>query len=165
MATPMVAAAAALVRQLNPDMGAQEIAQVIKQTARRPAGAGWNPELGWGILDAGAALVAARALDRRPPSSRIRRVPRRTRRTAVTLRWTGRDVPRSGVVRSGLGRFQLWRSLDGRRARRLLSTTRRSRRVRLRRGHRYAFYTLAVDKAGNREAVPRRPDVRITVRR
>src|SRR3954447_6239747 len=126
MAAPMVAAAAALVRHLNPDMPAVEIVRLLKQTARRPPGVGWTPELGWGILEAGTALAVARTLDRRPPTSKIRAGPRRTRRTRLTLRWTGRDVPRAGVAESGLNGFELWRSLDGRRARRLLSTPRTS---------------------------------------
>jgi serine protease len=162
MAAPMVAAAAALVRHLNPDMPAPEIVRLLKQTARRPAGTGWTPELGWGILDAGTALATARTIDRRPPTSKIRVLARRTRRTSLTLRWTGRDQPRAGIVESGLARFELWRSVDGRRPARLLGTTRRSGRVRLRRGARYRFFTVAVDRAGNREAAPKLGDVRIT---
>ena len=163
MAAPMVAAAAALVRHLNPDMPALEIVRLLKQTARRPAGTGWTPDLGWGILDAGAALAVARTIDRRPPTSKIRRRGRRTHRTRVRLRWRGRDQPRAGVAVSGVGRFELWRSVNGRKARRLLSTSHTSRRVRLRRGGRYAFFTVAVDRAGNREPAPRAPDVRLTV--
>ena len=165
MAAPMVAAAAALIRHLNPDLPAGDIVRVLKQTARRPSGTGWTPDLGWGILDAGTALAVARTIDRRAPTSKIRRMPRRTRRTRLTLRWTGRDVPRLGVTESGLLGFELWRSLDGRPPRRLVSTPRRSWRVRLRRGHRYAFFTIAVDRAGNREAAPKVADVRLTVRR
>ena len=71
MAAPMVAAAAALVRHLNPDMPAAEIVRLLKQTARRPPGTGWTPDLGWGILDAGAAL--ALRPDDRPPRRRSRR--------------------------------------------------------------------------------------------
>jgi subtilisin family serine protease len=55
MAAPMVAAVGALIRHLNPDLSAGEIVTLIKQTARRPAGSGWTPDLGWGILDGGAA--------------------------------------------------------------------------------------------------------------
>src|SRR4051812_18741936 len=68
MAAPMVAAAAALVRHLNPDMPATEIVRLLKQTARRPPGTGWNPELGWGILDAGTAVAVAAARRPRPPA-------------------------------------------------------------------------------------------------
>jgi subtilisin family serine protease len=165
MAAPMVAAAAALVRHLNPDMPAVEIVRLLKQTARRPPGTGWTPELGWGILDAGTALAVARTLDRRAPRSKMRVLPRRTGRTALTLRWRGGDLPRPGVAESGLAGFELWRSVDGRAPRRLLSTPRRSRRVRLQRGHRYAFFTIAVDRAGNRELAPKVADVRLTVLR
>ncbi len=162
MAAPMVAAASALVRDLNPDLGARRIVRLMKQTARRPAGTGWNPELGWGILDAGAALATARTLDGRAPTSKVRRIaaPRGSR---VTIRWRGRDVPRRNVALSGVARYELWRSIDGRRARRLLTTTRTARRVTVRRGTRYGFFTVAIDKAGNRERKPRRPDARVTV--
>jgi subtilisin family serine protease len=165
MAAPMVAAAAALVRHLNPDMGSLEIVRLIKQTARRPPGTAWNPDLGWGILDAGAALDVARTLDRRPPASRIRATAGRTRRPSLVLRWRGADVPRPGVAVSGLAGYELWRSLNGRPARRILITRRTSARVRLRSGSRHAFFTVAVDAAGNREPVPAAPDVRITVPR
>ena len=165
MAAPMVTAAAALVRHLNPDMPATEIVRLLKQTARRPAGTGWTPELGWGILDAGTALAVARTIDRRPPFSKIRRMGRRTHRTRLTLRWRGGDQPRAGVFEAGLSGVELWRAIDRRKPRRLLSTKRRSIRVRLLRGHRYQFFTIGVDKAGNRELPPKVPDVRFTVAR
>src|SRR3954453_4513426 len=100
MAAPMVAAAAAMVRHLNPDMPATEMVRLLKQTARRPPGTGWTPELGWGILDAGTGLAVARTLDRRAPRSKMRVLPRRTGRTALTLRWRGGDLPRPGVAES-----------------------------------------------------------------
>jgi serine protease len=65
---------------------------------------------------------------------------------------------------SGVSRYELWRAVDGGRFRRLYSTARTARRVTLRRGARYAFYTIAVDHAGNREPAPKRPDARITRR-
>jgi serine protease len=165
MAAPMVAAAAALVRHLNPDMPATEIVRALKQTARRPAGVGWTPDLGWGILDAGAALALARTLDRRPPFSKIRKMGRRTHHTRLTLHWRGGDVPRPGVAESGLSKVELWRAIDKRAPRRLLTTRKRAIRVRLQRGHRYRFYTIGVDKAGNRELPPSAPDVSLTVAR
>ena len=61
MAAPQVTAVAAMVRHLNPDLTAAEVIELIKRTARRAGGGGWNTELGWGILDAGAAIAAARA--------------------------------------------------------------------------------------------------------
>jgi subtilisin family serine protease len=165
MAAPMVAAAAALVRHLNPDMPAVEIVRLLKQTARRSPGTGWTPDLGWGILDAGAALALARTIDRRPPFSKIRRMARRTHRTRLTLRWRGGDQPRAGVFEAGLSGVELWRALDGRKPRKLLSTKNRAIPVKLLRGHRYQFFTIGVDKAGNRELAPRIADVRFSVAR
>jgi serine protease len=164
MATPMVAATGALIRHLNPDLGVAEIVRLIQETARRPAGSGWNADLGWGILDAGAALVRAAATDRRAPASRVAKLAARTGKPKITVRWKGADTSPAGVRASGIARYELWRSTDGGRFRRLYSTTRTSRRVTLRRGARYAFYTVATDHAGNRERAPKHADARVTRR-
>jgi serine protease len=161
MATPMVAATGALVRHLNPDLDASDIARLLKATARRPPGSGWSPDLGWGILDAGAALARAAASDRRAPTSRVRRLPARTRRRSITVRWRGADAAPTKVRASGITRYELWRSVDGRRFRHLLTTTRTSGRVALRRRARYAFYSVAIDRAGNREPAPPAADTRV----
>ena len=160
MATPMVAATAGLIRHLNPDLTVDSIVQVIKQTARRPAG-GWTPDLGWGILNAGAALTRAAAMDRRAPASRVRALPARTRQRTIELRWGGSDPAPAGVRSSGISRYELWRSIDGARFKRLLSTRGTTARIALRRGGSYRFYSIAVDRAGNREAAPKRADARI----
>jgi subtilisin family serine protease len=160
MATPMVAATGALVRHLNPDLTAAEIVRLIKETARRPAG-GWTGDLGWGILDAGAALTKAKAIDRRAPASRVKRLPRRTTKATITVRWSGGDKAPAGVRASGIARYELWRSTDGARFKRLLSTRSTSRHVTLRRGGRYRFYSVAIDHAGNREPAPKQADTRI----
>jgi subtilisin family serine protease len=79
--SPEVAGAAALVWAANPRLTARQVASVLKHSA---AGTGWNPELGWGRLDAAAAVELAlrtpgRAL--RPAfKSRGRATPRRPRR-------------------------------------------------------------------------------------
>ncbi|MGI8946030.1 MAG: S8 family peptidase, partial [Thermoleophilaceae bacterium] len=70
MAAPQVTALAALVGDLNPFLSAREKIRLIKQTARRAGG--WTPELGWGIINAGAAVDAARRIDRVAPRSRAR---------------------------------------------------------------------------------------------
>jgi serine protease len=163
MATPMVAATGALIRHLNPDLTAEMIVGLIKQTARRPAAA-WSPDLGWGILDAGTALTRAAAMDRRAPQSRVAPLSRRTARRTITVRWSGTDPAPAGVRSSRIARYELWRSTDGGRFKRLLSTTRTSRQVTLRRSGRYRFYSLAIDHAGNREAAPKQADARVTRR-
>jgi hypothetical protein len=162
MAAPMVAGAAALVRRLNPDLSAAEIIRVIKQTARRPAGGGWTPDLGWGILDAGAAVAAARDMDRRPPASKVLSAPTRTHQPAVRLRWRGADQAAPKVRRAGIARFELWRSIDGAPPRRIFTTTRGlTKLVPVKAGSTYAFFTIAVDRAGNREPAPAHPDLRV----
>jgi subtilisin family serine protease len=160
MATPMVSATGALIRHLNPDLTAAEIVRLIKETARRPAGV-WTGDLGWGILDAGAALRRAASIDRRAPASRVKPLPASTRTPTTTVRWSGADTAPAGVRASGLARFELWRATDGGRFKRLLSTTRTSRQVNLRRGGSYRFYTVAIDHAGNREPAPAQADARV----
>lgn len=163
MATGIVSGVAALVRTLNPDLSSAEVVRVLKSTARRSE-PGWSRELGWGIVDAAAALATARTLDRRAPTSRLRG-PRRTRRQSLRLRWSGRDDAPAGVAASGVAAYELWRAVGRRRAVRVARTTRRSRRVRVRPGRRYAFFTVAVDRAGNREARPDHADVTVRVAR
>jgi subtilisin family serine protease len=164
MATPMVAATGALVRHLNPDLSAADIVRLIKETARRPGGV-WTGELGWGILDAGAALTRAATIDRRAPSSRVKRLAARTAQRTITVRWSAADRAPAGVRASGIARFELWRATDGGPFKRLYSTARTSRRVTLRRGGRYRFYSVAIDHAGNREPAPKQADTRIERRR
>jgi subtilisin family serine protease len=163
MSTPQVAGVAALMRHLNPDLPAADVVRILKQTARRPATVAWTPELGWGILDAGAALAAARSVDAHPPSSQLQR-PKVTGRS-ILLRWRGNDDAVPGVVASGIDRFEVWRATPGHAPRRIKTTRRHSMRLRGRRGGRYSFFTIAVDHAGNREAPPAKADARVRVAR
>ena len=55
-AAPEVAGTAALVWAANPRLTARQVARVIKRSA---SGSAWNPELGWGRLDAAAAVQLA----------------------------------------------------------------------------------------------------------
>ena len=159
MAAPVVAAIAALARTLNPDVARPTSSALLKETASRPPGSGWNPELGWGIVNAGAALNAAAAIDRRPPASKLRGPARVRGPRTSTLRWTGRDAARAKLRASG---HRLLRGLPLHEPRALQAHQaheRASLRVRMRPGSRYRFYTVAVDRAGNREAVPAKPDL------
>ena len=156
MAAPQVAGLAALVRTLNPDLSAQEVVRLIKQTARR-RDTDWERELGWGIVDAGAALEAARRIDRRAPTSQVQAISRRGRHVVVS--WSGRDAAPPRLLPSGFARYELWRSADGGRPRRVAVTARTTRRVRAVRGRRHEFFTVAVDAAGNREPMPPAPDL------
>jgi len=55
---PEVAGVAALVWGANPLLTARQVARVLKRSA---TGNGWTPELGWGSLNAGAAVALAEA--------------------------------------------------------------------------------------------------------
>jgi hypothetical protein len=178
MASPQVAAVAALVARLNPFLDVREKLRIMKFTARRAGGqsrrrqaSGWSPELGWGILDAGSAVDFARRVDRVPPSSRARarrstRLRGGRRRARVRVRWSGSDPPgRPGLLPSGVRSYDLYmRRGRGRYRRVRRGSLGRSALLRLRPGA-YRFYTRALDNLGNREAVPRRADARLAVRR
>jgi len=153
MSTPMVTAVGALIRHLNPDLSVADIIRILKITAQRPAGTGWAPDLGWGILDGGAALDLARHVDRRKPISRIA-APLHTRSPILHLKWSGTDPAPAGVIAPGIDHYEVWRSITGGRFERIAQTSHTGLAVRVRPGHLYAFYTLAVDRAGTREAGP-----------
>lgn len=163
MAAPMVAAVAALTRELNPDLRATEVIRLIKEEARRPPGSGWEPELGWGILDAGAVLQAARLVDRRAPASKARAVRRVRDARSFTLEWNGSDRAPRGVKRSGIRVYEVFRSANGGPYRRIARTRRNRMTIRARPGSYYRFYTRAADRSGNREPVPSRNDVTVRV--
>ncbi len=169
MATPQVTGLAALVSGLNPYLSLRDKLTLIKQHAR---GAGtWAPDLGWGIIDAGRTVDAARLVDRLAPVStaraRRRARPRRgARRARVRARWSVVDSPgRPALVASGGARTDLYvRRGHGRYHRVRRASARRSALLRLRPGV-YRLYTRARDRAGNREAAPRRADARLVVSR
>ena len=163
MAAPQVAGVAALMRHLNPDLPPADVVRILKQTATRPANVAWTPELGWGILDAGSALAAARSVDAHAPSSQLQR-PKVTGRS-ILLRWRGEDDAVAGVVASGVARYELWRSRPGRKARKIATTRAHSKRLRGKRGSLYRFFTIAVDNAGNRELPPAKADASVRVAR
>jgi len=169
MATPQVAALAAMVSDLNPLLTLNEKLRLLKETARRTGG--WSSELGWGIIDAGRAVDVARRIDKSAPSSsarapRRRRARQETRRARVRVRLRARDAagaPR--LLPSGLAAVELFVK-RGRGASRRVRTVGRSRSVLLRmRPGRYRLFTRARDRQGNREARPARADARLLVRR
>jgi subtilisin family serine protease len=58
-AAPAVAGIAALVWATAPGLTNVQVASVLEQTATRPAGTGWLPTVGWGIVNAQAAVESA----------------------------------------------------------------------------------------------------------
>lgn len=145
-AAPMVAGVAVLVRSANPELDAADVRDVLKRTARRKAG--WTPGLGWGIVDARAAVDAGRRLDRRAPVATFSTTPARATGPSVRLRWRGSDRSPAPQIPSGLRTVELWRSVDGGRFSRV-GQARRGLVADVPRGT-VRFALRAVDKAGNR---------------
>ncbi|HEY8583878.1 MAG TPA: S8 family serine peptidase, partial [Capillimicrobium sp.] len=160
MATPIVAGAAALVLDRNPDLQPDDVIRILKRTAQREGG--WNAALGWGIVDALAAVVAAGELDRRAPTSSVV-APSSISGDAVRLRISAEDTPAYDIQPAGVREVRVFRSVDGGRPRRVAATSGRSVVLPVQEGRRYAFHTQAVDRAGNVETAPRRPDIRTRV--
>jgi subtilisin family serine protease len=160
MAAPQVTAVAAMMRHLNPALTPAVVEQLIKRTARRPKGTGWTSDLGWGILDAGAAVVAARDTDRTRPTARLSVVSRG--HASVVVRVTARDPHPPGARASGVRGVRIYRTVGSRR------TLWRTVGVGTTRVHAPAGTLLrltprAVDRAGNVQALRSRPSVRVRV--
>jgi subtilisin family serine protease len=166
MATPIVAGAAALVRDANPDLDAADVIRVLKQSAQREPGTAWSPEIGWGVVDARAAVDLAMTLDRRAPTSSII-APAVTAGRTVRLRLQSTDTAAPGVPVAGVKEVRVYQIAGHGRAREVATVATPAAVVRLpvRAGHRYTFYTRAVDKAGNVERRPRQPDAQTRIAR
>jgi len=165
MAAPQVAGAVALVRAANPKLSAASVIRVLKLTA---SGHGrWNGETGWGILDAGAAVSAARALmaDTVPPASRRNGSRSRSTKRVFSIRWRGRDSAGPGVTPSGIETYRIWVREGNGRPLTIEKTRRRAETFVGTRGHRYEFWIQARDRAGNLEKRGARPDFVVRVKR
>jgi serine protease len=163
MAAPQVAAVGAMMRVLNPYASLADILRTLKQTAARPRGSGWSSDLGWGILDAGAALDSIRHLDRLAPVSQVH-VPRLVRPGVFVVSWSGHDLRPAGLFASGIAHYDLYVRKDGGRARRIARTAAHGVRFPGRAGASYVFYTVAVDRAGNAESHPVQETTRVRSR-
>jgi serine protease len=153
MAAPQVAAAGAMMRALNPFASLSDVLRTLKQTAQRPAGSGWTPDLGWGILNAGAALDAIRRVDRLAPVAALI-APRIARRRTFELKWSGHDRSYPGLIASGIASYEIYVRVNGARPRLLTKTTGHQLTFVGRPGFRYVFFAIAIDHAGNREQHP-----------
>jgi subtilisin family serine protease len=166
MAAPQVAGAVALVRAANPRLRRAAVVRIMKQTATRAAGAsGWTTELGWGILNAGAAVQRALqfAADTVAPGTSRRGGKRRSVNRRFTLKWRGRDLAPPGVAPAGIESYSVYEK-RGKRFKLIAVTTSSRYRLRGRRGKRYTFVVRARDLAGNVEPT-RRASFVIRVRR
>ena len=151
MAAPQVAATAAMMRVLNPYATVADVIAALEGSASRPAGTGWTAEVGWGILNAGAALDAIRRVDRLAPTARLT-APRQSRRRTFTVRWTGLDPHPGALVATGIAYYEVAVRQGRRLVRSLPRDSAQSLRFTGRRGQSYTFSVVAVDRAGNRQA-------------
>jgi subtilisin family serine protease len=143
-AAPQVAGAAALVWAANPSLTAQQVAQILKQTA---SGRGqWTPELGFGVVDVAAAVIRAQQGRAGVLLSGLRDKSR------VRLNWSG-----DGFA------YTLSETTDGHATRTLLSSTQlTTMSLPLTKGHTYAFTVSALDAFGAPTATS--PPVTFTVK-
>jgi subtilisin family serine protease len=161
MATPQVAGVAALIRAVKPNMANTNVVHLIKATASHCGS--YRDGIGWGIIRADQAVAAALDRDVAAPSSRVKKAKRD--HGVVDLKIKGHDTSGStGCVRlptAGVKKVLIFASANGRPYHRI-GKTRKSKvalHVNLRRGH-FRFFSIAVDKAGNREAPPAGADAK-----
>jgi subtilisin family serine protease len=109
-AAPLVAGAAALVRDANPDLTAEQAADVIKRSAHQTVGSGWNSQTGAGVLDVDAAVDLARVYDTGRPAPSLT-VTRGSSSLAVALSAT--DTTGARDMLSGMASYGLEGSSDG----------------------------------------------------
>lgn len=166
MAAPQVAGAVALVRAANPRLSNVSVIRVMKESAQRANG--WTNDLGWGIVNAGAAVQTALELARDTIAPKAFPLGGRGVRQVgphFTLRWRGRDTAGPGVKPAGIESYSVF-ARRGRGRYRLVAVTHSSSiRFTGARGARYSFYIEARDLAGNVERPPHSADFRIRVRR
>ena len=166
MATPQVAGLVALIRADQPGMPAPEVVRIIKQTASN--GGAWGDPLGWGIINAGAALgrTVFESDDAAPTSATSSR--RRSGSRRFTVEVSGGDSGPSGKPGSGLAKIDVFVAKNQKSFRLLRTVTGLDKDrflFRGKRGKRYRFFSQATDRAGNREAAPANPDSSTLVRR
>jgi subtilisin family serine protease len=165
MASPQVAGAVALVRAANPRLSNLSVIRLMKASATRTRG--WTNDLGWGILNAGAAVRGAIALaaDTVAPKASPRGGRRRKVGRHFKLRWRGRDTAGPGAAAAGIESYGVYARKGHGRYHFILSTRRTTVRFTGKRGSKYSFYIQARDLAGNVEPAPRSADFVIRVRR
>ncbi len=165
MAAPQVVGAVALVRAANPRLGNLSVIRLMKKTAIRTRG--WTNDLGWGIVNAGAAVRAALALaqDTIPPTAAPRGVRKRRSGRKFRLRWRGEDTATPGIAPAGIESYRVYARKGNGRYRFEIATRGNSVRFTGKRGSRYSFYIQAKDRAGNVEAPPTTADFVIRIRR
>ncbi len=165
MATPQVAGLIALIRSVRPSMSAGKVVKLIKQTAGNRGT--FSSQVGWGLIDAYAAVAGALGKDITNPSSKVRaRLDKpsgvsKSGAGSATLKIKRLDVERAGMPTSGLKTVSIYVSRNKAPYRLLRATLQGTLRFRPAAPGSYRFYSVAVDQSGNVEAVPARADAKV----
>jgi hypothetical protein len=105
-------------------------------------------------------VKGARSIDRSRPASRIV-LATPFGDDSVALRLRGDDAGPPGVRASGIDRYEVWRSVDGQPAQHVATSTQTTVVLPDQPGADTSYWTIAVDREGNRERRPRGGDGRI----
>lgn len=113
MASPHVAGVAALLRSVNPDLSPLNVELILEVTAKDLGIAGPDTWYGWGLVDAGAAVSLARALEAAPSFSDV--IVRLSSGATVVKQTTasGSGAFDLGQVAAGTYRLEAGTDLDG----------------------------------------------------
>ncbi|MSO40286.1 MAG: hypothetical protein EXQ70_00015 [Solirubrobacterales bacterium] len=162
MATPQVSGLVALIRSVRPSMAPLDVIRLVKQTA---SGHGrFSSEVGWGVIDAYAAVAGALGKDITSPSSKLSAKPVKRKKGhahSATLSITRADVARPGMPTSGLQSVNVYVSRNGAPYALFKTTLATGLNFRPAQSGSYRFYSVAYDQAGNAEAVPSVPDASV----
>jgi serine protease len=162
MASPQVAGLAALMRSANQSLSAARAVRLLKLTASNCGN--YTNGIGWGVIRADRAVAAALDRDVDPPGSRVRSAKKRRGRATLRLRRSDPTCAKD-LQPAGIKTVNVFASANGGRYRRVAKTKKKKVRFRIKRGRRYRFYSIAVDRDGNREAPPEKADAKLRVKR
>lgn len=109
-AAPLVSGAAALVRNANSRLTAEQTGDVLRRSAHQTVGTGWNQKTGAGLVDITAAVALARRYDTTPPAPALAVVGERS---AVSVSLGGTDASHAGGDVAGVASYALEHSRDG----------------------------------------------------
>ncbi|MEX2193971.1 MAG: S8 family serine peptidase [Thermoleophilaceae bacterium] len=147
-ATPIASGVAALAWQAQPRLASEQVADVVQRSARQTfGGPGWNEFTGAGVVDAQAAVDAARRYDVLAPRFRTR-VRSSGRRHRVEI-FSGRDRADSGDRRAGGVQYALAERFRNGRLNFIVDPTRRRVKRTIRRRSGREYLAIACDANGN----------------